>query len=57
MVGIDSFSRRHFYRKLPTTVNYLNKLRKNENYTVFDFKIHNVMGTDTAENLSNLFGK
>ena len=26
-------------------------------YDVFDFKIHNVIGTDTAENLSRVFGE
>ena len=41
---LDSFSRRHFYRKLPDTVGYLNKLNAGMDYRVFDFKMHNIKG-------------
>jgi hypothetical protein len=46
-ITIDSFSRRHFYRKLPQTLDFLHNLYE---YDVFDFKLHNIIGTDTAEN-------
>ena len=53
----DSFSRRHFFRKLPNTVNYLNKLNSEGKYAVFDFKLHNVIGPDTSENQMRVFGE
>ena len=50
---VDSFSRRHFYRKLPQTVNFLNKL--DPKFSVFDFKIHNVFGGSSVENIVPIF--
>jgi hypothetical protein len=42
MVSVDSFSRRHFYRKLPNTVNFLNELKAKGQYAIFDHKLHNI---------------
>jgi hypothetical protein len=53
---LDSFSRQHFFRKLPKTVEYLNLLEKSNDWKVFDFKIHNIIGPDTAENQARIFG-
>jgi hypothetical protein len=51
MPTLDSLSRRHFFRKLPETVEYLNKLAdESEEFKVYDFKVHNIIGSDTAEN-------
>lgn len=52
-ISADSFSRRHFYRKLKNTVRYFNQL---EDFMVFDFKMHNIIGTDTADNQIFVFG-
>lgn len=54
---VDSFSRRHFYRKLPLTVDYLNALDQGSDWSVFDFKLHNIIGADTAENMNRVFGE
>lgn len=48
MITLDSFSRRHFFRKLPESVRLLNKLNAEGKWKVFDFKVHNVAGSDTA---------
>jgi hypothetical protein len=56
LVTVDSFSRRHFFRKLPTTVEYLNELNRDSKYAVFDFKLHNIIGADTSENMMRVFG-
>jgi hypothetical protein len=53
---VDSFSRRHFFRKLPVTVDYLNELNKGADYRVFDFKLHNIRGKDSIMNQFWLFG-
>mmetsp|Transcript_20175 Transcript_20175/g.37607 ORF Transcript_20175/g.37607 Transcript_20175/m.37607 type:complete len:828 (-) Transcript_20175:1181-3664(-) len=53
MLTIDSASRRHFFRKLPKTVAYLNELQSR--YSVTDFKIHNVIGDNSAFNQIPLF--
>ncbi|CAG9326170.1 unnamed protein product [Blepharisma stoltei] len=53
----DSFSRRHFFRKMPKTIQYLNDLEKGKEWKIFDFKIHNIIGTDTAENQARIFGE
>ncbi|CAG9336231.1 unnamed protein product [Blepharisma stoltei] len=55
MLTIDSFSRRHFFRKLPKTVELLNSLG-NSKYSIFDFKIHNVFGATSVENMVPVFG-
>lgn len=52
----DSFSRRHFYRKMPLTIQYLNTLKSKSNWRVYDFQFHNIIGTDTMENQSRVFG-
>lgn len=53
----DSFSRRHFFRKLKSTVSLLNNLHKGNEYAVFDFKLHNIIGADTSENQNRVFGE
>lgn len=54
---IDSFSRRHFFRKMEVTLEYLHKLQQGGDYKVFDFKLHNIIGADTAENQLRVFGE
>jgi hypothetical protein len=49
-IVVDSFSRRHFYRKLPDTVQYLNSLNQDSDYRVFDFKLQNIRGKDSINN-------
>lgn len=49
LLTIDSFSRRHFYRKLKKTVKFLNNI--NNNFSVYDFKIHNIFGDNSIENM------
>ena len=53
LLTIDSFSRRHFFRKLPNTVKFLEKL--SNNFSVFDFKIHNIFGENSVENMVPVF--
>lgn len=53
LLTIDSYSRRHFYRKLPKTVRFLDKLK--ESFGVFDFKIHNIFGDNSVENMVPVF--
>jgi hypothetical protein len=48
MITLDSVSRRSFFRKMPETVKYLNKLN---HFQTFDLKIHNVMGEYSANNI------
>lgn len=55
-ISIDSYSRRHFYRKMENTVNRLNQIKSEGTYEIFDFKVHNVAGSDTAENMSPVWG-
>lgn len=50
LLVIDSYSRKHFYRKMPKTANYLNLLNQNQQYRVFDFKLHNIMGGNSVAN-------
>mmetsp|Transcript_8395 Transcript_8395/g.16713 ORF Transcript_8395/g.16713 Transcript_8395/m.16713 type:complete len:667 (-) Transcript_8395:374-2374(-) len=47
---VDSFSRRHFFRKLPKTVELLNSLKANPSYHAYDFKLHNIAGTSSPDN-------
>lgn len=49
MVVLDSVSRRSFYRKLPKTVQFLNKTN------AFDYKIHNVMGEYSSDSFMPTF--
>jgi Protein of unknown function (DUF229) len=53
MLTIDSYSRRHFFRKLPKTLKYLNSL--NSSYAVFDFKLHNEFAGSSTENMVPIF--
>jgi hypothetical protein len=58
MLTLDSFSRNHFYRKLERTVAWLQDLAKNsKSHSVFDFKLHNVLGTNTASNIIPILGE
>lgn len=50
MLVIDSYSRRHFFRKMPETVAFLNGLNKLDKYRVFDFKLHNTIGGNSVAN-------
>ena len=53
---LDSMSRRHLYRKAPKVIQLLNSLNKNSNFSVFDFKIHNILGPDSISNQVPIFG-
>jgi hypothetical protein len=53
LLTVDSASRRHMYRKLPKTVAYLQEISRT--YSVTDFKIHNVIGDNSALNQIPLF--
>lgn len=53
MLTVDSFSRRHFYRKLPKTIKYFNNGIKD--FSIFDFKLHNVIGQSSIENIVPIF--
>jgi hypothetical protein len=55
ILTIDSFSRPHFFRKLPNTVKYLNKLNKNLDFAVFDMKLHNILGATSVDNTLPIF--
>lgn len=56
VITVDSFSRKHFFRKLPKVTQFLNDLDRTKLWKVFDFKVHNIIGTDTGENQSRIFG-
>jgi hypothetical protein len=49
-ITIDSFSRRHFFRKLTKTTELLNSLKTDSSYEVFDFKLHNIAGFTSTDN-------
>ena len=53
LLTIDSYSRRHFFRKMPKTVEFLNNM--NPSFAVFDFKIHNVLGASSTDNMVPVF--
>jgi hypothetical protein len=55
MLVVDSFSRRHFFQKLPETVDYLSTL--SQDYVVEDFKLHNVLGDGSVPNTLPIFSK
>ena len=60
MIMLDSVSRKHFYRNLPSTINYLNtKISQvDSNITIYDFLINNAHDYHTTANLIPiLFGK
>ena len=50
LLVIDSYSRKHFYRKMPLTAAYLNSLNHGSQYKVFDFKLHNIIGGNSVAN-------
>jgi len=54
---VDSFSRKHFFRKLPQTVKLLNTLKKGDSYHIADFYIHNIVGTNSVGNQAPLLGR
>ncbi|CAG9315725.1 unnamed protein product [Blepharisma stoltei] len=56
MLTLDSFSRRHFFRKLPKTVELLNRYENSKDWKVFDFKFHNIIGARTSDNQANYWG-
>jgi hypothetical protein len=49
LLTVDSYSRRHFFRKLKKTVKFLNKI--DDDFSVFDFKLHNIYGDNSIENM------
>ena len=51
MLTIDSYSRKHFFRKLPKTTEYLNQLNSGSEFAVFDFQLHNILSGDSVENM------
>ena len=53
LLTVDSYSRRHFFRKLLKTVEFLNSL--NPSFAVFDFKLHNEFGASSVENMVPIF--
>ncbi|CAG9327038.1 unnamed protein product [Blepharisma stoltei] len=57
MLTLDSLSRRHFFRKLPKTVDFLNSLNhENSEYWAFDFKLHNILKPNSVGNQVPIFG-
>jgi hypothetical protein len=50
MISVDSMSRKHFYRKMPITLDFLKSLVKDK-HRVFDFKIHNIIGDNSIPNV------
>lgn len=55
MLTVDSYSRRHFFRKLPKTVEFLNTVKSGDDYSIFDFKIHNIFGPASIDNIIPIF--
>ena len=55
LLTIDSFSRKHFYRKLTETVKLLNKLRDSGEFGVYDFKLNNIQGGNSIDNMITIF--
>jgi Protein of unknown function (DUF229) len=53
ILTIDSYSRRHFFRKLPKTVEFLNNL--SPEFAAFDFKIHNEFAESSVRNMVPVF--
>ena len=55
---LDSVSRRHFFRKLPRVVEFLNSLNsdKSSNFSVFDFQLHNTLSGNSPENQVPILG-
>lgn len=55
LMVLDSFSRRHFYQKLPLTVKLFEELNAGKDFAVVDFKLHNVIGDGSADNTIPIF--
>ena len=49
ILTIDSASRRHFYRKFPKTIEFLESLNK-QKFHVADFLVHNIIGDNSVRN-------
>ena len=57
LLTLDSLSRRHFYRKLPSVIKFLNETKKKANkFSVYDFKLHSTFGSDSVRNQMPIFG-
>ena len=57
LLTLDSISRRHFYRKLPKLVKYLNESESQiPHISVYDFKMHSTYGSDSVHNQVPIFG-
>jgi hypothetical protein len=57
LLTLDSLSRRHFYRKLPKVVKFLNESEKNmPNFAVYDFLMHSTIGSNSVANQVPIFG-
>lgn len=57
MLVLDSMSRRHFFRKLPKMIDFLNSLNHNSSdFWAFDFKLHNIIGPNSVANQVPIFG-
>ena len=54
---IDSFTRRHFFRKLPKTVEFFNNLKvTHPAIAIYDFKMHSTYGLNSMENQIPILG-
>ena len=57
MLTLDSLSRRHFYRKLPKLIKFLNESEKTiPHIAVYDFMMHSTIGSDSVANQIPIFG-
>ena len=55
LILIDSVSREHFYRMLPNTIRYLQRLDSSKDVDVLDFELFHSLKGRTFENLKALF--
>ena len=54
---IDSFTRKHLFRKLPKTVEFFNNLKATHpDIAVYDFKLHSIFGLNSIENQFPVLG-
>ena len=54
-IACDSFSRRHFFRKLKRTVKFINWINTDSEFYAFDFKIHNIIGPSSIDNQAYIY--
>jgi hypothetical protein len=54
LLTLDSFSRNHFYRKLEKTIKFLQDMKDSKEYEVIDFKLHNIQGAASVENMMKI---